>query len=228
MKFLIKKVESLEKRVKELKHENDKLERRSERKAVQQDRQAKGLVSNLISIKVEAENLHIKEDILQELRKLKDKVDILENKSGDYSRKLPHKMDQCQTVSPEHMAESKISSQSNLIFSQAKDKKQTGKIFKKSEVRSSEVLDLRQDQPPPSENHQQEEDKKLPEQLIELSPVLEKPVEHENKEQKKRDAITIMKDIARAKQQTEEEKATTPKKIEKESIGNLNNNDFGS
>jgi hypothetical protein len=37
-----------------------------------------------------------------------------------------------------------------------------------------------------------------------------------------------MKDIARAKQQTEEDKATTPKKIEKESIGNLNNNDFGS
>jgi DNA-binding protein YbaB len=165
MKFLIKKVEGLEKRVKELKQENDKLERKSERKG-QQDRLGKGLVSNLISIKVEAENLHIKEDILQELRKLKDKVDILENKSGEYSRKLPHKMDQCQTVSPEHMAESKISSHSNLIFSQAKDKKQTGKIFKKSEVRSSDVFELRQEQPPPPENNKLEEDKKLPEQLI--------------------------------------------------------------
>ena len=84
-----------------------------------------GIASNLISIKVESDNL--KEDILSELKKIKQKVDHLDRRQ-DQQR--------YESLSPAHMTESKME-HTNLILSQARDRSKTGKIFKKSEVKPS-------------------------------------------------------------------------------------------
>lgn len=65
MKNLIKKVDYLERQVKVLKSEKQELEKmKIITKALPVSKHHYGLASNLISIKVEADNLLIKEDIL--------------------------------------------------------------------------------------------------------------------------------------------------------------------
>lgn len=95
-----------------------------------------GIASNLISIKVETDNLLIKEDIMSELKKLKEKVEHLDNKTNERSRPIDH----YESLSPANMAESKLEHTNNLIYSQAREKnKMTGKIFKKSDTKSSGI-----------------------------------------------------------------------------------------
>jgi hypothetical protein len=86
-----------------------------------------GLASNLISVKVDAD--HLKQDILSELHRLKQKVDNLsEGRRGE--------SDRYGSMSPLNLAESKME-HTNLVLSQVRDRSKTGKIFKKSDVRPS-------------------------------------------------------------------------------------------
>ena len=86
MKALVRKMESLEKKVTQLKEKNKKLED-MQRKPIYYDstvaKPKARLLSNLISIKVQGQD-HLKEDILKELRNIKSKVEILDNKSADH------------------------------------------------------------------------------------------------------------------------------------------------
>jgi hypothetical protein len=72
---------------------------------------------------------HLKQDILSELKKLKQKVETLsEGRRGE--------SDRYGSMSPVNLAESKME-HTNLILSQARDRSKTGKIFKKSDARPS-------------------------------------------------------------------------------------------
>lgn len=93
---------------------------------------------------METDGIATRDNILQELKRIKEKVSLLENKSNDFSNtyvKSPLKLTQYLSNSPEHLAESKIETNSHLVYSQARDTaKQTGKIFKKSAVRVAEEI----------------------------------------------------------------------------------------
>lgn len=106
-------------------------------KALPDNKKHYGLASNLISIKVETENLLVKQDILSELKKIKEKVEHLDRKGSSHQ---DGKIDGYESLSPINMVESKIDHSNNLIFSQARDKsKMAGKILKKSEVHLNHI-----------------------------------------------------------------------------------------
>ena len=79
------------------------------------------MTSNLINIKVQGENIGIKEEILDELKSLREKVTLLENKSYDISsiihKNSPNRTNKFNIIAAELMAESKVENHSNLIFS---------------------------------------------------------------------------------------------------------------
>jgi hypothetical protein len=143
---LIKKVDSLEKKVKELKHENKAIEKEYDTKKIvalpEQKKASIGFTSNLINIRVQGQNLHLKEDILEELKTLREKVSILENRSNDissvYQRNSvsPSRMNRYQFMAPDLLAESNVEHHSKLAYSDAR--KPTGKIIKKSDSRAIE------------------------------------------------------------------------------------------
>lgn len=75
---------------------------------------------------------------MSELKKLREKVEHIDNKTNERARPIDH----YESLSPANMAESKLEQTNHLIYSQAREKnKMTGKIFKKSDTKSSGVIE---------------------------------------------------------------------------------------